>query len=101
MDDSVTDTLLEQVRACAWISIACMNTDPAKRPNTEVIMDILAQTEIRDKVEKSSSAMPVAKTLSVEEEKAGKVPQGLKARKSRKMLDTSSFLNSNTSIVKM
>lgn len=58
MDGSVTDTLLEQVRACAWISIACMNTDPAKRPNN---VDILAQTEIRDKVEKSSSAMPVAK----------------------------------------
>lgn len=48
-------------RACARISIACMDTDPAKRPNTEVIMDILAQTEIRDKGEKSSSAMPVAK----------------------------------------
>lgn len=61
MDGSVTDTLLEQVRACAWISIACMNTDPEKRPNTEVIMDILAQTEIRDKGEKSSSTMPVAK----------------------------------------
>lgn len=61
MDGSVTDTLLEQVRACAWISIACMNNDPAKRPNTESIMSILAQIEIRGKVEKSSSAMPVAK----------------------------------------
>lgn len=61
MDGSVTDTLLEQVRACARISKACMDTDPAKRPNTESIMNILAQIEIMGKVEKSSSAMSVAK----------------------------------------
>ncbi|XP_062182833.1 uncharacterized protein LOC133886939 isoform X2 [Phragmites australis] len=67
---SSADTLLEQVRVCAEISIACMVEDPAKRPDTQRIIEMLVETGRRDElIKKGMSVFTVA-----EAEKAGNVP---------------------------
>ena len=49
MAASLEDTiLLEQVRVCAEISEACINGDPAKRPDTWRIIKMLVETETDD-----------------------------------------------------
>ncbi|KAK3136311.1 hypothetical protein QOZ80_5BG0431370 [Eleusine coracana subsp. coracana] len=44
-EGSLSETLLEQVRVCAKISIDCMNFDPTKRPDARSIIHKLAGTE--------------------------------------------------------
>ncbi|XP_062182835.1 uncharacterized protein LOC133886939 isoform X4 [Phragmites australis] len=68
---SSADTLLEQVRVCAEISIACMVEDPAKRPDTQRIIEMLVETGRRDElIKKGMSVFTVAEQA----EKAGNVP---------------------------
>ncbi|KAK3122970.1 hypothetical protein QOZ80_8AG0621280 [Eleusine coracana subsp. coracana] len=46
---STADNLLDQVRVCAEISIACLDTEPSNRPDIQRIMEIIVEKECRDK----------------------------------------------------
>ncbi|XP_039853417.1 uncharacterized protein LOC120711821 isoform X3 [Panicum virgatum] len=48
---SLTDILLEQVRVCAEISIACINPNPERRPDMQCIIEMLDETECEEPAE--------------------------------------------------
>lgn len=55
-----SEMLLEQVRACAEISIACIEEEPSKRPDTQVIIERLVASEHNkdNPIEKGMSSIP-------------------------------------------
>ncbi|TKW31685.1 hypothetical protein SEVIR_2G121700v4 [Setaria viridis] len=46
--EKMRETLLNQVRVCAEIGIQCMNTDPAQRPDIDIILHRLGETGSTD-----------------------------------------------------
>jgi len=48
---SFTDILLEQVRVCTEISIACINPNPERRPDMQRIIEMLDETECEEPAE--------------------------------------------------
>jgi len=71
LEASLEDTiLLEQVRVCAEISEACINGDPAKRPDTWRIIKMLVETETDDgavaEMDKDAVVFDKVNTVSME-----------------------------------
>ncbi|XP_039853418.1 probable serine/threonine-protein kinase PBL11 [Panicum virgatum] len=48
---SLTDILLEQVRVCTEIRIACINPNPERRPDMQRIIEMLDETECEEPAE--------------------------------------------------
>jgi len=51
LDTSLTDILLEQVRVCTEISMACVNPDPESRPNIQRIIKMLDEIKCEEPTE--------------------------------------------------
>jgi len=51
MGTSLTDILLEQVRVCTEISIACINPEPECRPDMQRIIKMLDETKCEEPAE--------------------------------------------------
>jgi len=51
LDTSSANILLEQVRVCAEISIACINPNPERRPDMQHIIEMLGETECKGSAE--------------------------------------------------